>query len=181
MRILLLLITLWAMSVKAQMWVNAKEGFKIRFFSSTPLEDIDAVSKNGKMVVQSSQNLIQIKLQIKDFHFKNALMEEHFNENYMETERFPNSSFSGTLTGISSYSTDGKYNVTAKGWLEIHGVKNLIQIPGSITIQNQKLILHSVFTVKLVDYKIKVPSLYITNIAEQIEITFDASLEPYVK
>ena len=48
-------------------------------------------------------------------------------------------------------------------------------------IQNQKLILHSVFTVKLVDYKIKVPSLYITNIAEQIEITFDASLEPYVK
>ncbi|MFM2102324.1 MAG: hypothetical protein RIR05_1310 [Bacteroidota bacterium] len=170
-----------SLGVYAQLYTLAPDGFRIKFFSSTPLEDIAAVSKIGRAVIQSTSNTIQIKLNTKDFHFKNALMEEHFNENYMETERFPHSTFSGTILGLTSYTAEGQYNVTVRGDLEMHGVKKPVQIPGTLLIKNQKLILHSTFSVLLKDYNIKIPSLYITNIAEKIEITFDAQLIPYVK
>ncbi len=161
---------------------TAKNGAtNITFFSSSPLEDITATNKGAIIVYKSSSNEIQIKVSIMNFKFKNALMEEHFNENYMETEKFPNSIFKGTINEKVDLTKDGETKVTITGKMEIHGVTKDETYEGTITKKGTDILIATKFKIKLVDYGIKVPSLYVKNIAEIVDVDVASTLEAYQK
>ena len=151
---------------------------KIRFFSSTPVEDIKAASDNGVAVLMGKTGEIAFQVPIKSFEFARGLMQEHFNENYMESDKYPYAKFNGKINQTLDLSKDGEYKVTATGALLIHGVTQQRTIPSVIKVRNGSVQLLSAFDVACVDHKIKIPKLVLTKIAEVIKVNVDASLNP---
>lgn len=155
---------------------------KIHFFSATPLEDIEATSNSTVCVVNTQTKKVYVKVQQTTFTFKDKLMQEHFNENYMESEKFPAAVLDMVITDNIDFTKDGVYDITLKGTLEMHGVKNEREIKGKLTIKNGVPVLATaVFDVKLVDHGIKIPSAVAMNIAESVKVDVDFALEKYQK
>ena len=168
-------------SLCAQIY-TAKEGATaISFFSKAPLEDIEAVNKGAGIVLRASTADLQISISIQNFKFKNALMEEHFNENYMETEKYPKCIFKGKINETIDYTKDGENKVTVTGKLELHGVTKDVTFSGTMNKAGNEFILSTKFKIKVADYNIKVPSMYVKNIAEEVEVTFNTILVPFKK
>ncbi len=152
--------------------VYTKNG-SISFFSKAPLENISADNNQVMSVLNQQTGELQFSVIIKSFKFKKALMEEHFNENYMESDKYPKASFKGNVTEVSkvNFTKDGTYNVTVSGDLTLHGVTNKVSAPGTISIKNGVASGSSKFNLKLADYKISIPKLVKDNISETVEIT----------
>ncbi|HEY0177458.1 MAG TPA: YceI family protein, partial [Pedobacter sp.] len=108
-------------AVNAQNILISKEA-SISFFSTTPVEDIEATSTTPNSVIDIKSRNIRFKVTNTSFQFKKKLMQEHFNENYMESDKYPVSTFKGKITDNVDLSKDGTYNVTIDGSLDIHGV-----------------------------------------------------------
>ena len=153
---------------------------KVQFYSDAPMEKIEAVNKSGTAVIDTKTGNMEWKVLIKNFIFEKALMQEHFNENYLESSKFPNATFKGTLADVSSvnFGKDGAYNTRVKGALEIHGVKKDIEVPGTITVAGTTLKINSVFTVAVADYNISIPGVVRDKIAKEVKVTVDAVLNP---
>jgi polyisoprenoid-binding protein YceI len=149
----------------------------ISFFSKTPVRDIEAENKTSASLINLDTKDIVVKIAVKNFIFPNKLMQEHFNENYLETEKFPSSTFKGKINETIDLSKDGKYPVSATGKLNMHGVEHDITLKGTATILNKKLTIDCVFDVALVDYKIAVPKLVFEEIAEKIKVTYKFNYE----
>jgi len=149
----------------------------VSFFSDAAFEDITAQNTASSGIFNSATNDIAFSIPIKDFEFAKSLMKEHFNEKYMDTEKYPKSTFRGKISGFD-LKADGVQNVKATGQLTIHGETKDIDIPGTIEKQGDKLIMKSKFIVKLEDYKVKIPQLMWQNIAEQVEVTVDFTFKP---
>jgi polyisoprenoid-binding protein YceI len=164
----LLLITTLATAQK----YYTKNG-NISFFSKTSMEDIKADNNQVMSVLNIQTGELQFSVLIKSFHFEKALMEEHFNENYMESGKHPKSTFKGTITDIGkvNFNKDGTYAVTVSGDLTIHGVTKKATTNGKMMVKSGKITGSTVFSVALADYKIEVPKLVENNIAKSIEIT----------
>ena len=105
-------------------------------------------------------------------------MKEHFNENYMESDKFPKSEFKGNVANIIAvnFAKDGTYNVKVTGKLTIHGVTNDVNVPGTLTIKGNTVNAKATFPVVLKDYKIDVPSLVADKLSKQANITLDCDL-----
>lgn len=144
---------------------------ELTLFSEAPMENIEAVSKNAYGVVNMDNGEIQFGVSIRSFRFRKSLMQEHFNENYMESDKFPAAKFKGKLESPPDVSKDGEYQVTATGDLEVHGITKRRSISGTIRVSNGKLEIISAFDVKCQDHNIKIPSIVFKNIAETIRIT----------
>lgn len=170
-----------SLSVNAQIFKVKDNGSSISFFSKSPLEDIEAHNKSSVQVLNTTTNDYQMRLTIIGFKFKNALMEEHFNENYMESTKFPNAVFKGKINEKVDYTSTAEQNVTITGKMEIHGVTKDVTIAGTIKKVGEDIVIHSIFKIKVAEYGIKVPSLYVKNIAEVVDVTIDSSLEPFQK
>jgi polyisoprenoid-binding protein YceI len=153
------------------------EESKVHFFSSAPLENIEANSKDVKGLLDVSKHQFSIKMTIKSFEFDKELMQEHFNENYMESDKYPNSTFKGNLEGSYDLAKEGEYNVSASGDFEIHGVVQKRKIPVTIKVKDGKVSLVSKFKVKLEDYEIEVPKMLFQKIAEEVEVTVESALK----
>ena len=154
----------------------------IKFYSEELLEDITAINKDVKSIFDSESGQIVFSVTITGFEFGKSLMQEHFNEKYLESDIYPKATFKGTITGYELNKLN-KLNpdVVAEGELEIHGVKNKIKVQGSLDFIGEKLIIRTVFIVKLVDYEITVPKLMFQKIAEEIEVTLDIEYKAYEK
>ena len=158
---------------------------KISFFSSTPIVDIKAVNNQSVLAFNQTTGVISAKSSIKSFVFPKKIMQEHFNENYMESDKFPYANFKGTIKNIESidFSTDSAgnfsnpklYNVAVEGDLTIHGETNKITTSATLKLNGKKVDVKSVFTVLLDDYKIEKPSVVALKIADKIEITIEGS------
>jgi polyisoprenoid-binding protein YceI len=148
-----------------------KNGY-IGFFSSTPVEDIKADNNQVASVIDISTGEIVFQVLIKSFKFAKALMEEHFNENYLESEKFPRSTFKGKITNLAAvdFSKPGQYEVTVEGDLNIHDVTNKVSVKGSIEVIPGGINANSKFNVVPEDYKIKIPAIVRENIAKIIEV-----------
>lgn len=168
-------------TVNAQIYKVKPEGSTVTFFSKSPLEDITATNKKSTFVINTNTNDIQVGITMVYFKFPKALMEEHFNENYLESQKYPTAIFKGKIVETIDYTKDGEYKATAKGTLNIHGVTKEVEIPGSLTKKGNEIILDAAFKIKIADYNIKVPSLYVQNIAEVVDVTIKASLVPFEK
>ena len=152
---------------------------KITFFSSALIEDIKADNNQVISVINMATRDIQFSLLNNAFHFKKALMEEHFNADYIESAKYQKSTFKGTFTNLNNinFNNDGSYNVTVSGNLNIHGITRLISVPGKITVSSGKISALSKFNIKLKDYNISIPPSVKNNIAETIELTISCQYE----
>ena len=162
----------------AQVYKSKKDGVKISFFSETPIENISA--ENTKANVLMVNDSIFFKIPNKLFVFPKSLMQEHFNENYMESEKYPNSTFRGQINEKIDLTKEGTYPVTVTGKIFIHGVEKIATLKGTITVKGNEIIINSTFDVKLDDYKIQRPKVVMQNIAEVIKVKVEATLAPYV-
>ncbi len=154
---------------------------EISFYSHSPIEDIKAVNKVAKPMLNTATGDVQIKIVMTAFQFDRPLMQEHFNEEYVESEKFPNAIYKGKINESVDYTKDGTTKVTVTGKFNIHGVEKEKTIDGTITVKGTEITLSSKFNLHVADYNIKVPSLYVTNIAEDVETKLEATLEPFKK
>lgn len=154
---------------------------EISFFSEAPLENIEAINKAAKPILNTATGDIQAKIAMAAFVFEKPLMQEHFNENYVESEKFPSATFKGKINEQIDWTKDGEYKASATGKFNIHGVEKEETINGTVTIKGSEIIINSKFNIRVADYNIKVPTLYVKNIAEVVEVKINATLAPYKK
>lgn len=166
-------------SVSAQRYLT-RTG-KVSFFSETAIENIEAHSNQLTSVLDTESGQIQFEVLIKGFHFEKALMEEHFNENYMESDKYPKGTFKGKITDLSkvNFKADGEYPVKVSGDMTIHGVTKPMETDGVITVSGGVPSAASTFKVLLADYGIKIPAVVTGNISKEIEIKVDVKYEPW--
>ena len=178
---IIFIATLITLTTSAQTYIT-RNG-RITFFSKAPVENIEAYNNEVTSILDTKKGELAFSALIKSFKFKKALMEEHFNENYMESNTFPKANFKGNITDLSkvNFSADGSYPVTVKGDLTIHGVTKNIEVPGTITVSGENISASSKFTVKVKEYNIKIPTTVVNNISETISITVDCKYDPFKK
>ncbi len=166
-----------ALSTFAQTKYLTRTG-NVSFFSDAPLEDITANSHQATALLNSSTGAIAFKIPIKSFEFEKALMQEHFNENYMQSDKFPQATFNGTVTDNKkvNYKKSGTYKVNVSGKLTIHGVTKDIKVPGEIIVdtKNNKVTAKTNYTVALADYGIKNDK--VNKISDNIEIRVNTEM-----
>jgi len=158
--------------------VYATKTGQIKFNASSPIEKIEAVNNqvDSKFVDKTGQ--IVFSALIKSFKFENQLMEDHFNENYLESSKIPKAEFRGFISNIASvdFTKDGKYPVTVEGILNLHGVQQKVSTSGTLEIVGGKPVIVGVFKVKIKDYGIT--GLYIGDkIASEAEISVNCKYE----
>jgi polyisoprenoid-binding protein YceI len=147
---------------------------RVEFFSEAPLENISAVNSNAASLINTGTDSVFVRMKNTGFVFKNALMQEHFNENYMESTKYPFDSFKGKIIEDIDYAKDGTYPVSAVGKLTIHGVDRQETIKGTLIIKSGTIRLNSEFNVHTSDFKIEIPKLLFEKIAEEIKVTLSA-------
>ena len=157
------------------------KSYEIGFFSHGPIEDIAATSKSAQVMMNTAKNDVAVKVTVKGFTFEKKLMQEHFNEKYMESDKFPYASFSGKIKDTIDYKKDGVYKVTVTGKLNMHGVEKERTIPGTITVKGGEISIDSKFMVALKDHNIEIPSLVSQNIAELVEVTIKSTLTEFIQ
>lgn len=174
----ILAFCLLAVGTQAQSKYFTRNGH-VKFFSSTPMEDIEAVNNGAISVLDTESGAVEVSMLNKSFEFEKALMQEHFNENYMESDKFPKSAFKGSIADFDpSTLKEGVHQVTMVGKLTIHGVTREISVPVTLNVSGKTIKGTTTFKVKPEDYDIKIPNMVRDNIAKEIEITIDLDLEP---
>ena len=129
----------------------------ISFHSHTFLENIDAVNEHVMSVIDCSNKNLAFSCLMKQFLFHKKLMQEHLNENYVESDKYPKATFSGSYTEEVPFDKDGTYNITVKGKLTIHGVTKVIEQPATLTIKGGIITGITSFKVNPTDYNIEIP------------------------
>jgi len=150
----------------------------VSFFSSTPIEDIKAINEQTTCVLDMDNGDVSFRIPILGFNFKNGLMQEHFNENYLESDLYPKSVFKGKISDWENIDISSKpADVTIEGELTIHGVKKSIKESGRIWYNEDKISGQCKFNIAVADYNIKIPRIVRENIAEIIEVSVNVTLK----
>lgn len=173
----LILATSLLLSISASAQKYFTKTGSITFTSKTPMEAIEAKNSAVACLLDSKAGALDFVVQIKSFVFDKQLMQEHFNENYMESDKFPKATFKGAISNLSSVSfeKDGDYPVTVVGKLTIHGVTKDVKQNGTISIKGGKLSMSASFAVLLSDYNIQIPGAVKDKIAKEVRIIVNAS------
>ncbi|SHI41553.1 YceI family protein [Aquimarina spongiae] len=151
----------------------------VSFFSHSPIEDIEAENDQVLSIIDTNNGAIAISILMKSFLFEKALMQEHFNENYVESDKYPKATFKGELINFSTLENNAE--VTIKGNLTIHGVTKPTVIKAKIKKTEGNISLEGNFPVKVEDFNIEIPSVVVNNIAKTIKVTFNLDHQPYTK
>ncbi len=154
---------------------------EISFLSPTPVEDIAAITKIAKPFLNTATQDVQIKIPMTSFIFEKPLMQEHFNENYVESEKYPFAIFKGKINEKTDFTKDGEYNVTVTGIMSLHGLDKEYTLSGKLIIKGDQITMSSTFKIKFADHKIVIPSLYKSVIPDDTEVKMNAMLEPFKK
>ena len=171
---LIIIYLLFSTHVLAQQFYTNKG--KISFFSEAPLEDISAVNENVSAIIDSQTGGFAFRVKIVDFTFPNSLMQEHFNESYLESEKYPLSTFTGVIDNFSDLDLSNEQNLVVNGSLSMHGISKVAQMKANAKMINDELHISSNFDVALKDYDIDIPKIMIYKIAETIAVTVEIKL-----
>lgn len=173
------LMLLHVADVSAQKFLT-REG-KVHFFSKAPMEEIDGVNKKATSIIDTQTGQIEFSILMKAFEFDKALMMEHFNENYVESDKFPKSVFKGVISNNSEvkWTVDGAYPVKVAGKMTLHGVTKDMNADGTITIKGGKPTATSIFNLLIKDYNIEIPKVVKDKVAESVKVVVDISYEPF--
>jgi len=148
---------------------------KVTFYSNAPIEDIRASTFSGASVFNAATGELDFSVPIRSFEFEKSLMQEHFNSDYMESDKYPRATFKSKLNERVDVTKDGSYTVTATGDFTVHGVTKIRTITGNISIKNAIVTITSEFMVKCADHHIDIPKIVFHNIAESIKMTVSAN------
>jgi polyisoprenoid-binding protein YceI len=174
MKIIILLLAFCPFLVQGQK-VTLKKS-TVTFFSDAAIEDITASTTKTAGIIDLSKAEFAFSVPIKEFEFEKSLMKEHFNEKYMETDKFPKATFVGSIRNYHS-GTESQ-QVKATGKLTIHGVTKDIEIPATMKKSGDTYKVDAKFMIRLEDYNIEIPQLLFQNIAEAVEVTVDFNFGP---
>jgi polyisoprenoid-binding protein YceI len=150
----------------------------LSFFSSTIVEDIEGKSNTGSSVIDANTGNIIFKVRNTSFQFKKKLMQEHFNENYMESDKYPISEFKGTLGKPIDVTANGSFKMDVNGSLNVHGVTKAYRTVADVVVNNGTVTAKAVFKVRIADHNIEIPSLVFKNIAEFVDVSVQALYQP---
>ena len=153
---------------------------RVSFFSATPIEDIEAKTQQTAAILDFGTGQLAFSIPIKSFVFKRTLMQEHFNENYLESDKFPKATFTGHFVGFdaATLATAGPHNVPVEGDLTLHGVTHYIQVPASVELKNGQVLASATFPVASADYNIEIPLLVRNNIAKVVTVSVALTCAP---
>lgn len=151
---------------------------QVVFTSDAPLEKIEGKNTNGLVVLDAATSRLECSVLIKGFQFEKALMQDHFNENYMESHKFPKGVFKGTITNMQDIhlKKDGTYPVVVKGDLTLHGVTKSFAPTGKVIVKGGKITASSSFEILVADFNIEIPKVVRENIADKVKVTIQADL-----
>jgi len=149
----------------------------IRFYSDAPIENIEATNTEAKSIVDVDSKSFVFMVPVKEFIFRKRLMQEHFNENYLESDKYPQAIFKGKIKNWNG--EKGEFSATAEGEMSLHGVDKQVSIDGQLNYGDAGMTITAVFQIKLEDYKIKIPKAVFYNIAEVVEVTISFQYQPY--
>lgn len=149
------------------------------FFSHTPVEDIEAHNYQVTSVLDAAKGEMVFQALMKGFQFEKALMQEHFNEKYVNSDKFPKTTFKGKITNLDQvdFGKDGTYEVTVKGELTIHGVTKPVETTGTITIDNAIISAAASFPITVADHDIRIPALVEENISKIVQAHVEMKYE----
>ena len=174
--LLIAVIALFGFQAQSQRYLT-KNGM-ISLYSKTPFETIEAQNNQVNCALDANTSDFVFKVLMKSFEFKRALMQEHFNENYVESDKYPNAMFKGKITNLKNidFKKDGIYQAMVEGDLTMHGTSKHINTKGSFEIKDGKVNGKCRFAIKVEDYGIKVPTAVTDKIAESIQIDVNVML-----
>ena len=147
----------------------------VSFYSKAVMENITADNNQVYSIIDAGKKNIAFSLLMRSFIFKKQLMQDHFNENYVESDKYPKAFFSGTYTGDVILGRDGLYKIMVKGNLTLHNVTKAIELPATMEVKDGKLSGNAEFKIKPEDYNISIPSVVRDNIAKELTITVNAN------
>lgn len=153
----------------------------VHFFSEATVENIEATNASANSILNTVTNEIAFIVPIRGFKFEKELMQEHFNEKYLESDKFPQATFRGIINDSLDWTKEGVYDISATGTLTIHGVDRPVTEKGKLEIKGKELNLESSMKVAVGDYNITIPKLLFQNIADTIQVDVHFLLQPYQK
>lgn len=168
-------ILVFSSNVSAQKFLVEKS--TVTFFSNAAIENIAAENSKSNSIFNETTGEIVFSIPVTEFEFAKSLMKEHFNEKYLETEKYLKSTFQGKIAGYQT-GVNGVQQVRASGKLTIHGVTKDIDTRGTMEKANGKIVIKSSFIVKLEDYMIKIPQVLWQNIAKEVEVKVEFLYRP---
>ena len=160
-------------------WIS-RDGV-VKFFSDAPLEDIQAVNNQAMAILDQGTSNVAVSMLMREFDFPNELMEEHFNENYIESEQYPKATFTGRLDDDIADIKSGQINTRAVGEITLHGITKPLSTDVSITFDKSTVEVETKFMIRLEDFEIDIPSVVMMKIAEEVEVTSNFTLKPMQK
>lgn len=174
--LLTILLSLVISSIGAQEKYLTKKG-TIKFEASVPsFEEVKAANNTVTAILNTTNGEIAALALMKGFRFKNALMEEHFNENYVESDDYPKATFKGKLEGFDKGNIQNTYSIT--GTLTLHGVSKQISVEANVIKSEDGMTISANFITKPSDFDIKIPSIVSKKIAEEVQVSLDFQLSP---
>ncbi|HVY74594.1 MAG TPA: YceI family protein [Puia sp.] len=153
----------------AQTRYAARNGF-IGFYSKTPLEDITAENNQAFAIIDTVQKNLAFAVLMKGFIFRKELMQEHFNENYVESDKYPKAEFSGSYSCSRPMNKPGVYPITVRGNLTLHGVTKMIEEPATLEIRENSILGNANFNLKPEDFEITIPGIVRDKIDKEINV-----------
>jgi polyisoprenoid-binding protein YceI len=176
--ILLLLAILIAAAASAQDRYFTRGG-KIYFDATSSSEKIESINNQGTSVFDTKTGQFEFAVLMKGFEFEKALMQDHFHENYVESEKYPKSVFKGTIVDLTKidFSKDGVYAATVKGNLSLHGVTKEVIAPATFAIKGGKISAKASFKILLADFNVTIPSLVADKVSKTASINVDATYD----
>jgi polyisoprenoid-binding protein YceI len=178
MKTTLFIITLLSTFLMADAQKYLTREAYLRFFGSTPIEDIEAVTNQASSVIDTETGDVVFQVLMNSFSFEKALMQEHFNENYVESEKYPKCTFKGKFQEDIDFAKPGEYDVTINGSMNLHGVEKQISTPAKLIIDKKGMKLSATFSINPEDYAIEIPGAVRNKIAEEMEVTVKAAYQP---
>lgn len=166
-------------------FTNAQERYltkngTVSFFSESPMENIEASNNQVLSIVDAGKKQMAISILMKSFMFEKALMQEHFNENYVESDKYPKATFKGEILNFDSISEE-ETKVEVKGKLTIHGKTKEIVIEAFTLKTADGINMTGDFFINLADFGVEIPAVVKKNIAEKIKVSFNFNHQPYKK
>ena len=167
-----------ALCMDAQTYMTRTGKVDFNATTKSSPEKIEAKNNEVACIVDAKTGDVRFQILIKSFKFERELMQEHFNENYMESDKFPKSEFKGMITNLAdvNFGKDGTYNAKVSGKLTIHGVTNDVSQPGTITVKGNSVVLAAKFAVKLKDYNINIPAVVADKVDKEAAIKLEGDL-----
>lgn len=176
--VLIIFVLLMTNTSFAQRYLS-KTG-SVSFYSDAPLEKIEAQNHQVNCALDTQSGFFVVKILMRSFIFEKALMQEHFNEDYVESDKFPNAFFKGKIVNLKdiNFSKSGIYPAVIEGQMTIHGITQSVKAKGTFTISKNGILARAKFPLKIGNYGISIPDVLTGKIATEVEISTNIHLKP---